>query len=165
MSRVVDWRLFVSMSIFTMVCYLVYVGVNGVQDSAHKGDRIDELIAADKDDDAAAARDRENAADQRRRLLENQRRLLGQYERLDERQQRLLAFLEEAGIETPDFLDEPASGEPRKPQGPQEPDPDGSGNPDGPGGEGNPPGDDEQSPLEELEDLLGIPIPLPTLLP
>lgn len=103
--RLLDWRFWVALAGLLMVAYLV---VGGYQDNVAKGKRIDTLISLTKakDDRAEAAAVRASraqaaASKERDALLANQRELLQELRRLENRQERTLAYLAEQGLPPP----------------------------------------------------------------
>lgn len=117
-QRTLDWRFFVALMATLMVAYLV---VGGYQDNVEKGHRIDRLIAAAEAQDQATAKAAADASAERQALLVNQRRLLRQaahtqdrLHALEDRQARLLAYLEDLGIQVPPEFQEASRSRPPK---------------------------------------------------
>jgi hypothetical protein len=106
--RTLDWRFWLALACAVMVAYLSFVGYSGVKASQVKDERIDHLIESLDSRSRQGAVDRAQAADDRAQAREDReaaqrerRALTGYIERLSGRQQELLAWLDENGIEIP----------------------------------------------------------------
>ncbi|HWU21100.1 MAG TPA: hypothetical protein VN088_06225 [Nocardioides sp.] len=92
--RVLDWRLFLAISLMLLVGFVVWSGAN----AAH---RADDALATMQQHDQAAQIDRAAAAQDRRTAAANQKALLDYTAALAARQDALLAYLRAHGIRLP----------------------------------------------------------------
>lgn len=113
-SHVFDWKFLTALSVFLMVTYLTAGGLS----SAHENRG---LVAAVKKQTDDAADARKAATTQRLTMLRAQGRLLRQFGHLQHKQDSLLRYLRDAGVQVPSSLDAPNTApriDPQTSQGP-----------------------------------------------
>lgn len=99
--KVLDWRLPFCIALLGLVLYIIVTGLGDARESREKSARIDALIAQSDHLNDVAERERASASAERQRLLDGQRRLESQYQRLVAQQFALLEYLREHGIDIP----------------------------------------------------------------
>lgn len=96
--RLFDWRFVVAFTVMMLAAYLV---AGAYLSAARKDAQVDGLIRQSKAQTDLLAKARESSTAQRLALLRNQRLVLRQVERLEDRQAALLAYLRAQGVEVP----------------------------------------------------------------
>lgn len=94
MRRFFDWKFCVAFAFMLLVAYFVYAGIASVR-------RNDELVRLVKDQRDTSALARKDATRQRVALIVTQRQLVRQLGHLQHKQDALLAYLRDNGIEVP----------------------------------------------------------------
>lgn len=100
--RFFDWRWWVSLTMFLMVMWIIWTGIEAQRESAAKSKRIDQLISEVRQQDTEAQADTSAFAENQRMMLVYIKTLATRSQRQDQNTVALLAYLRAHGVAVPE---------------------------------------------------------------